>query len=277
MSEAFPELTLFLGPQTSLGRSINDIMRVSRGAFPDAGLRVYPNRISMPIIGQCQDATRSVAERQEVIKAAAAGLPMLLSATSFFGGGREMFSGLRLLPGAGDRFRSLQGVAPQARIVLSVDPVHHLFLAQQAGALDTRVVSAGWEQVFELSWVEAVQDIRDVLPEAEILILTANAARCSETVMADLLGPGAGALPDLLGLFRPALDETGRAILARLEAEGPIDQKRQEELLDSFKRELEYIVFKEKYGFDKVTDLLLKQKFSEDVAQIEKIPNVRVF
>lgn len=276
MREAFPQLTLFLGPPTNLARVFNRLIRVYRHALPEAGLRVYPNRMAMPIVGHCQDTARSVADRQEILAKAAGGLPMILSATSFLGGGRDMFSGLRLFPGAGNRFSAFQSIAPNARLIMTMAPVHHLFSALESELMNNQVESAGWEQVFELSWIDMVRDARESLPESELVLLTDGASTRSEQVLTEILGEAASALPNSLGLLRPSLNETGQAVLARMEAEGEVDQARQLELFENFQMKLEPSVFQEKFGFDKVTDALLCQRFEEDLLEIGKMPGVRV-
>lgn len=271
------DLTLFLGPNTALGNVLNAIVRVSRGVLPEAGFRAYPNRLAMPLIQKCRDTSQSVDLRIKALEDAAGGMPMFLSAPSFFGWPKDVFTGEALLPAAGQKLQPLKALGLRPRIILSIDSLPGLLAAHTMESIRPRGRNTGWDTLYELSWGPAIVEIANTLPDTEITVLThrTSAIRSPDT-LSILFGPACTALPDAHQVLRMVLNQTGKAVMSRMEDTG-LSPKVSEELYESFGVFPRPGEGNEALGFDKTTSILLAQRFQEDLAFIRQIPNVRVF
>ncbi|MEO1025403.1 MAG: hypothetical protein AAFX07_07590 [Pseudomonadota bacterium] len=266
-----PSLTVLLGPQTSLSLALNAIIRDHKHALQKAGLNSLPSRFASPILRHAIDDRPLEVRRIEFLDSLPK-LPTFLSAVNFFGPPHEGLAKREMFPRAEQSLARLAEVAPDMRICICVDTLPAFFLASASEILEARVQNTPWEALFELSWADLALEVKDAMAGSEIVILTPKAALKPETLRS-LVGKGALA-PDLL--LKSQVSETGRAVLDRMEPEQVSDSKVIADLYSSFSTRPKRHDIETRLGLDRVTQLLLQQRFDEDVAVMQSMPGISV-
>lgn len=275
------DLTLFIGPQTRLSLAINAIVRGHRGAFARAGLNVRPGRLATPDLRKNLDRDVPLSLRRAEFAVAVGSGPAFLSAINFLGPPVAAFHQREVFPESEGLLAELPTLAEAARIVLSLDVLSAFFLAARSEPLEARVRSAGWETLYDLSWADLIEEVAFAMPGSEVLVLTPKgAALRSPEVLERLFGPAASVVPSRWHLMQAALNETGQAVLAKMIAEAGEDNAPSAETLgelyDSFAERADPAMLGERLGVDKVTAVLLEQRFREDLDRIAAMPRVEV-
>lgn len=269
-------LTLLIGPQCRLALAINAIVRQQRAALLNAGTRAMPARLAQPLIRRNLDQGEPLDARREAFSEDTEG-PTFLSAVSFLGGPSSCLGERELLPEAEHWLAALGELSPSSHIVLTIDRLPAFFMASGVAKLERRVRAAPWELLYELSWADLVDEILVALPDCRLSILTPElaAVRSPETLKL-LFGDAAEALPDPYVLMRSMISETGQVVLDRVLAEGKPKIATLEELRTSFGLEPQIEEIHERLGIDKLTQVLLDQRFQEDLEAISKMAGVEV-
>lgn len=274
---SLPVLTILLGPQTRVSLALNAHLRENRQHLHDQGMIALPSRLASPMVRRALD-DRPLEERLAEFTAATAAGPAILSAINMFGPPQAGLAKGELFPDAELTLAGLDPIIGPARIVLAIDALPEFFLAAQSDALEDRVRKTPWEVLFELSWYDLVNELVALLPTAQFLILagpTVGAAlpRLEEA----LLGAAAGTLPSPYTLLRHLISETGSAVLDRMLERGAPDADTLADLFQSFAMTAPLSEQKERLGLDKVTSILLDQRFEEDLGRIAALPRVEIF
>ncbi len=270
------DLTILLGPQTTAGQALNTVIRESRHRLSDAGLSTFPTRLATPLLRRAMD-DRPYDDRMAEFAQSTERRPAFLSAVNFFGPLHAGLARNELFPDAEMALAGLAEVTPKARLLVAIDPLPAFFLAAGADALETRVRDTPWEILYELSWSDLIGELTDMLPDAQILVLTTR--RVGEThgkVLGRIFGDFARHIVPSTGLLRYLISETGRAVLDRLEGQGAPEAHTLEEIYASFALSPDPRDVSEKLGIDKVTATLLDQRFEEDLTAIRALPRVEV-
>jgi len=272
-----PKVTILLGPQTRLSLALNAHLRENRQYLRARGLIILPSRVASPLVRRILDK-RPVDERIADFKSATEQGTAILSAINMFGPPQAGLAKGELFPDAELTLAGLDPVVGDARIVLALDELPELFLAAKSEAFEERVRNTSWEVLYELSWHDLVSELVDLLPTASFLILTgARAGEDLQRLEAALLGEQTGKLPQPYTLLRNLISETGVAVLDRMLSRGTPDHETLADLYKSFAVKASLPEQKEKLGLDKVTSILLTQRFEEDLEQISTLPRVTVF
>ena len=272
-----PDLTILLGPQTRLSLALNAHLRENRQYLYDEGLVALPTRLASPLVRRALD-DRPLEERLSEFRSAIEAGPAILSAVNMFGPPQAGLAKGELFPDAELTLAGLDPIVGPARIVLAVDVLPEFFLAAQSEALEERVRKTPWEVLFELSWYELVSELVDLLPAATFLVLAgARAGKDLRRLETMLLGRSAGSLPHPHSLLRHLVSETGAAVLDRMLARGTPDDGTLADLYQSFAVTSSLEERKERLGLDKVTGILLEQRFEEDLERIATLPRVTLF
>lgn len=270
------DLTILLGPQTTAGQALNTVIRENRHRLSDAGLSTFPARLATPLLRRAYDE-RPHDVRIKEFETSTQRRPAFLSAVNFLGPPHAGLAQSELFPDAELALAGLAEVAPKARLIMAIDPLPAFFLAAGSSALEARVQSTPWEILYELSWADLIRAVTDTLPEAKLLILTTRGVgETHGTVLQRLFGEYASHIAPPTGLLRYLITETGRAVLDRLEAQSAPDANTLEEIYASFALTAQPALVSEKLGIDKVTGLLLDQRFEEDLDAIRAMPRVEV-
>lgn len=278
MGGEFPDLTLFLGPQTRSGLALNLAVRNNRPAMIKAGLRAHPTRIASPALRALADQRRSVSERNETFAAMLEEAPAFHAALNMFAPSHKGFTGLELFPDSVFQLAALGDVAEytRMRVIVTPDWLPDYFLAAASPPLETRVRGTGWEVLYELNWVDLVADICSVLPKADVLVLTPRGLALGLGPLgARLFGPGAVAVAPSFFL-REALDVTGQAVLDRMEPGAPLSAEVAADLYASFAVRADREMCRERLGLDRQTLGLLATRFDEDMAEIAGMDRAEV-
>ena len=120
-------------------------------------------------------------------------------------------------------------------------------------------------------------EVSEALPDATLTVLTTDrVGRAPLPTLEALLGPMAEALPQPITLLREMITDTGRAVLDRMLARGTPESATLEEVYTSFGRRPSRAEMAEKLGIDKVTGILLQQRFDEDIAKIAEFPRIEI-
>lgn len=266
-----PSLTVLLGPQTSLSLALNAIARDYRHVLEKVGITTLPSRFASPILRHAIDDRRFDERRLEFLNSLPK-LPAFLSAVNFFGPPHEGLAKREMFPRAEQSLARLAEVAPDMRICLCVDTLPAFFLASSSEVLETRVQSTPWESLFDLSWADLALEVKDAMSGSEVVVLNPKSALKPETLQI-LFGENALATHLLL---KSQVNETGRAVLDRMAPEQASDSKVIAELYGSFAARPTQREIEKRLGLDRVTQLLLEQRFDEDVAVMQSMPGIRV-
>lgn len=271
-----PELTILLGPVTGVSTALNWLVRKYSGALADAGVVAYANRFASPILrrhlGDKPAEARALAFHEETAKR-----PALLSALNFLGSPHAGLKAGEIFPNAEVSIAGLTAIAPQARLVLSIDTLPAFFLAAASDPLEARVRRTRWEVLYELSWADLAREVKEAVPDCDLLVLTPDgAATGGPHVLRHLFGNAADVFPDGYALLRAQMGQTGHAVLDRLIKDGEPSSDVLEELQKSFAVRPTKDELQVRLGLDKVTATLLDQRFAEDVEAIRALPGTQV-
>jgi hypothetical protein len=183
-----------------------------------------------------------------------------------------------LFPDAEVSLAGLGPVAKGARIVLAIDPLPAFFLAASSDPLEERVRRTPWEVLYELSWFDLLHEFVHLLPDTELIVTSTDAVgKAPKAMLTRLLGPAVEGLPEPHNLLRHLVSETGRAVLARVTRRGAPEPATLADLYNSFALRPTARDVRERLGIDKVTEVLLRQRFDEDMARIAALDRVEVF
>ncbi|MGR3515352.1 MAG: hypothetical protein ACU0GG_21520 [Paracoccaceae bacterium] len=275
--QPLPDLTILLGPQTRLSLAVNAHLRENRQYLHTRGIRALPSRLASPMVRRALD-DRPLEERAAEFKAATEGRAAVLSAINMFGPPQAGLAKGELFPDAELTLAGLDPIIGGARILLAIDVLPEFFIAAQSDALEDRVRKTPWEILYELSWYELVNELVALLPSAQFLILTdAGVGRDLKKLEATLLGEAAQNMPHPYTLLRHLINSTGTAVLDRMHAQGVPEEATLTELYRSFVAVAGPAQHRERLGLDKVTGILLQQRFEEDLEKIASLPRVEVF
>ncbi|MEO1537198.1 MAG: hypothetical protein AAFR73_05660 [Pseudomonadota bacterium] len=272
-----PALTIILGPQTRSSLALNAHLRENRQHFAGQGMVALPSRLASPMMRRAIDS-RPLEERLAEFRAATGKGPAVLSAINMFGPPQAGLAKGELFPDAELSLAGLEPIVGSARVVLAMDPMPDFFLAAQSEALEQRVQQTPWEVLYELSWYELVAELVEFLPDASFLVLTGKSVmQDTRRLEATIFGAHVENAPHPYTLIRHMISETGVAVLRRMLANGAPDDATLAELQTSFAVGATAQELRDRLGIDKVTGILLAQRFEEDIARISELPRVQVF
>lgn len=276
MTEDLPDLTLILGPQTYLSLALNAHLRENRHHLRAKGITVLPSRLATPMLRRAIDE-RPEAERTKEFNAKSAPRPVILSAVSMLGQPQGGLAKGELFPDAEFALANLGPFVKQGRIVFAIDPLPSFFLAYGSEALEERVRQTSWEVLYELNWHEFLAEMVDILPDATFLILTGKGFHRDPSGAANrVLGGEMADLPQPYTMFRHMISETGHAVLDRMLTQGEPDMSVLADVHKSFAIQPTSRELQERLGIDRVTNILLEQRFEEDLEKIVDLPRVEV-
>lgn len=272
-----PDLTILLGPQTRLALALNAHLRENRQFLVSKGVMALPSRLASPLLRRVID-DRSEAERLEEFTTQTQPRPAILSAINMFGPPEAGLSKGELFPDAELRFAGLAPFVGKARIVITIDTLPAFFLSVDSEPFEARVRRTAWEVLYELSWHELLSELVDFLPEADFMVVTGTIEGEALAKLAQaLVGPESEGLPAPHAYLHQLISDTGRAVLSRILDRGRPDPATIADLYRSFAMRPSATELRERLGIDKVTGILLDQRFEEDLALISKLPRVTVF
>ena len=271
-----PQLTIILGPQTRAAFALNALIRENRQHLAGKGISAIPSRLASPILRRAVD-DRPEAERFAELDESTKPRPAILAAINTFGPPQAGMMRNELFPDAEVKLAGLGKVTKGARIILAIDPLPAFFLAAESTVLEERVRQTPWEVLFEVSWFDLVREIVEVLPDADFLVLSSQGVgRDPPALIEHIFGDTAKDLPNPHVLLHQLISETGHAVLDRILARGTPDGATLSDLYKSFAILPTPHDVKERLGIDRVTGILLQQRFEEDLEQIRALPRVEV-
>ncbi len=271
-----PEVTLILGPQTGVSLALNVHLRENRNGLRSHGITVMPSRFASPLMRRVVDQ-RPEAERLAEFKAKAMPRPVILSAVELLGRPQAGLAKGELFPDAELALAGMATIIRDARVVFAIDPLPSFFLAAGSDLLEERVRTTPWEVLYELNWYEMLTELVDLLPDATFLVLTGRGvAKEPQQTLARLLGDDLTDLPAPYSMLRQLISETGHAVLDRMLERGPPDAEMLADLCKSFSLTPAKEDIRDRLGLDKVTNILLEQRFEEDLEQIATLPRVEL-
>ena len=129
------DLTLIIGPQTSLALDLNAIIRTRRSDLAAAGVRALPSRVASPFLRRCLDAYQPLEDRRTEFLGETYGTTVL-SAVNFLGPPQAGLHRREMFPDAEGALRGLVEIAEGAKIVLIPDTLSQFFLAAGSEPLE---------------------------------------------------------------------------------------------------------------------------------------------
>lgn len=277
MSGPFPDLTVFIGPQSRHALAVNLAVRDNRPAMIRAGLDAQPTRMASPALRSLADPNKTLEERRASFQAFTASGPAFFSALNFLGAPHKGFHRSELYPEAEVQLGGLAEVAGDRpfRLIIAPDTLPDLFLAVGSEILEDRVRNTPWEQLYEIDWADLVADTRGAMPGADMLVLTHPGTALGGTALLErLFGPAAGEV-DPRHFLREGLNETGRAVLDRMGEGIPTDDVARD-LYASFAERADAALCRDRLGLDRLTLKLLAQRHAEDIERIAALDRVEV-
>ena len=268
------DLTLILGPQTKGALALNAFVREAGAALAAEGVHALPSRVASPLVRRLLDARIPAVDRQRALDKAAHARPAILAALNTLGSPEAALKNGAFFP---DAEATLEGLAPflgAARIVLIVERLPALFLASNSDRIEARARATSWEVLFEFGWARLARAITEAMPKAELLVLTPKGmGQSSAAVLKELFGTVGG---DPNWLLRALINETGRAVLDRMGKEEPAPAQTLSDLYTSFADQPSLDEMLKRLGIEKITSVLLDQRFEEDLAEIAALPRAEV-
>lgn len=277
MPGPFPDLTVFIGPQSRHGLAVNLAVRDNRPAMIRAGLNAQPTRMASPALRALADPDKTLEERRTAFDALTAEGPAFYSALNFLGAPHKGFHKAELFPEAESQLGGLAEVAGERafRLIIAPDTLPDLFLAAGSAVLEDRVRATPWEQLYEIDWADLIADTHCALPQAEILVLTHKGTTLGGSALLErLFGSAAGAV-DRRQFLREGLTTTGQAVLDRMGETVPSDEV-SGDLYRSFADRADAALCRERLGMDRLTHRLLMQRYDEDMERISALDRVEV-
>lgn len=273
-----PRVTIHIGPQTALGRALNDCARLARKTPRTDGRLILPNRIANRMARHLLVSGDPLEDRQETFRASIEndGKPVYLSFLHALDAPQTAFQNKELYPDVEITLARLSALLGQAdmQIVVTLDALHRFFLAAASEPLDARLRVTPWDVLYELSWAELMEEIRHAFPMHDILVLTPKAAALqSSGLLTRFFGAQFTAKSDARMLLRLALSAEGQNRLDRLE---DVTETEAEGLLAAFPVEPDPGELRQRLGIDSVTADLLDQRFEADMDLIEDMRGVTV-
>ncbi len=274
-----PDLTILVGPYTRLTLAINAAVRSYGAAMNSAGLVALPTRIASPLSRALALGPGSGEERLATFQAAIPAIaekPVFLSALNFLGAPASAISARDLFPGAAELLSGLGStVTSPPRMVVGVEPLHCFFATAGSDALAAQVAKTSWETLYEISWADLVEEIRQCVPEAEIAVITPESGMLRPQFLShELFGPAAQLIPTRA--FQDAhLTTEGQAALSQItpeQATEPVLRELYEKLGNVPGRD----ALKTRFGIDGLTATLLTQRFEEDIESLAEMEGVRL-
>lgn len=244
--------TLFVGAPTRLGHALNDFVRLTGKRLRESGVSTCPNKQAIHALRSAIGDNPDRKGLEEILDTAS-GHQLYLSALFALGRPGTALRDNELFPEAERMLAAISQALEDRmqRIVLAIEPVHHLLLSVGRDEVVLTPARARWEALYEVSWAELVDVVSGCFEAAELVVLTPHAARN-------------GAAPMLHHLFG-----AGGFDLA--------SQASGEAMVEICASAYEQTEIKEKIGLDRVACDLLEQRFREDVDAIAMRPRVRVF
>jgi len=281
MKQAASHVTLLVGPQTRLARSLNDAVRARRTAIAAAGVTAIPNRIAMRALRAAAVEMISDDERRTSLATSfnlRDGRPVFLSAINLLGSPTAAYRRHELFPNAERMLADQSPVLSTmvSRVVVTIEPLHHFLLSLRSPTLHRRVADSSWEALYDLGWSDLVSKLSEAFPSSRVLVATPDAAFVgARAALSELFG-AAGAKIDPGLLQRPLLTPTGQAALAKIRETQEPAPDILEGLFAAFRDTPDPAELEARMGIDKLTSTLLDQRFHEDLHEIERLPNVRL-
>ncbi len=264
-----PDLTLLLGPQTRLGRALNDIIRERRVELHAQGLVGYPSRVGDKAFRDFQSGN----SRDDVLASLGIGhgTPVLLAATKGLGAPANSFRRRELLPDAEACLALwadlMDGI--ELHVILTIDPLPTFFADMNHASANAAVAATPWDALYEVIWADLVSAVVDMLPDAQVTVLTERGAFVSaETVLPLVFGDAAAAVT--AGQLRSAVFPiVGDAAL-------PQGRAKLSALFETTSRRPGDAWLKSELAMDGVTADLLQDRFVEDLKVIAGISGVQL-
>lgn len=273
---SLPQLTIILGPQTRVAFALNALVRENRPFLASKNINALPSRLASPMLRRAIDE-RPEDERLAELDESTRPRPAVLSAINMFGPPQAGIAQNELFPDAEVKFSGLAKAAKGALIVLCIDPLPSFFLANENALLEERVRQTSWEVLFELSWFDLVREIVEVLPDADFLVVTGRGVGNNPSALIErILGGTSQDIPNPHALFRNLINETGHAVLDRMLEKATPEASTWADLYQSFALRPSKGETIERLGIDRLTGILLGQRFEEDLEQMKSLPRVEV-
>ncbi len=269
-------VTLLLGPQTRLGTALNDAMRAGRRSFANANVHSVLGRITSKIIRGHEGGNDMRSVRRDF------GLTtdgdVIISAISLLGSPAAAFHRNEMFPDAELRLNTARSIfkpfAP--KIVLTLEPIHHFFFSTNSQAVFDRITATPWEQLYELSWADLVDEVSATFPASDIVVVAPKSLkRGTAKVVKEVFGPVAAEV-DQNEVLKRHLTLAGSMALDRLVEAKQNKPAHVAELMASFPDLPNANVLRARTGIDPLTSDLLTQRFEEDLKSIKSMPSVRV-
>ena len=281
MKQSKSRVTLLLGPQTRLANGLNDAIRNFWDFIAAAGVTAIPNRFAMSTIRAAAAENLSDRERRAILESGLSlndGNPVFLSAIKLLGEPANAYRGRELFADAERRINAagsgLSGMV--SRVVVTIEPLHHFLFSIDSPALHQRLADTRWETLYELSWSDLVSEVCEAFPSSRVCVVTPDAVFGSaRTVLSELFGP-AGCEIDPAQLQRPHLTLDGQAALARINATHDPAPDILEQIFAKHRDTPDPVELEARTGIDKLTSVLLDQRFLEDLRELEALPKVRL-
>ncbi|NNJ69266.1 MAG: hypothetical protein HKP54_14670 [Boseongicola sp.] len=247
-----PTTTLFIGAPTRLGHAVNAFVRKYATSLGQGGVTAFPNKIVTHALRAAIGDAPEPDELQNLI-AAAAEKRLFLSALFAMGRPGTAVRDDELFPEAERMLSEISAVLDGqiARVVVAIEPLHHLLLSVEREQVYSRSRGVRWDVLYEVSWAELLDVVETCFTEAEIAVLTPYSIDTGPTPVLHYLFGNKG--------FELASHEAGSAFF------------------DAAKDVPSCLQIREQTGLDKVACDLLLQRFREDVDAISKRSRLRVF
>lgn len=270
-------LTLLLGPQSSGGLALNQLIREKRWPLTREGAHVLPTRFASPLIRRVSDPERPFRERKAEFNKETEPRPAVLSLLNSFGPPQAASANGQFFPESEALLRSVGKIAGLCNGVIAIEPLTHLFLASGSAKLEAQVRATAWEDLYEMSWLDLVERLLHTMKAARLLVLTPKGmATRSPEVLARVFGAKPAEVLDPYWLTQRALDEPGQAALQGVLADGTPSLEMLEDLYADHAIRPDCQEIEDKLGIEKITQTLLEQRFEEDLAAITMTPRVLV-
>jgi len=264
-----PDLTLLLGPQTRLGRALNDVIREHRVELNANGLVAYPSRVGDKTFREFQSGV----PRSDIHASLGIGQdkPVFLSATKGLGAPANSFRHRELLPDAEACLASwaelTNGIG--LHVVLTIDPIPTFFACMNHASANAAVAATPWDALYEVVWADLVLAVVEMLPDAQVTVLTERGAFVAAETVSPLLFGDSAAVVTADGLRNGLLPLKGNEVF-------PQGKAKLSTYFDAISRRPDDVWLKDELGMEGVTADLLLDRFHEDLRSISGISGVQL-